>query len=97
MNRGASLSTPSVVALAVAALLAALSLVVWRQSRALEALAALDAVDREHSLAVAELSDLERNVEYLESRGRVVPAARERLNMRPPDAAEIELLSGSAP
>jgi cell division protein FtsL len=71
----------SVVVLAVAALLVALSLVTWRQARALETLAAVDSVRREQALARAEWEELVRRIQVLESRGRVVPAARERLGM----------------
>lgn len=91
MNR---LSGPSFVALAVAALLAALSLVAWRQSRALEALADLEHVRREISLVEAERADLLRRIQYLESRQRVVPAARAQLGMHTPDASEMVILSG---
>lgn len=68
---------PAVVALAFALLLAALSLVTWRQNRALESLAALDEVRFELSLAEARRAELVRNIRYLESRGRVVAEARE--------------------
>lgn len=88
---------PSRVALAVAFLLAALSLVAWRQSRALETLAALEEIRRETSLARAERTELIRRIRHLESRGRVVPAARERLEMHLPDASEIVYLPGDAP
>lgn len=84
-------------ALAVAALLAALSLVTWRQARALEALQALDAIERELSLVEAERAGLHRRIQTLESRGRVVPAARDRLGMRTPSAGEIILLEGDIP
>lgn len=84
-------------ALAVAALLAALSLVTWRQSRTLEALRELDVVQRELSLVEAERADLHRRIQTLESRGHVVPMARERLGMRTPSAGEIILLEGEAP
>ncbi len=83
--------------LAVAALLAALSLVTWRQARALDALRDLDAVERELSLVEAERAELHRRIQTLESRGRVVPLARERLDMRTPSAGEIILLEGAAP
>lgn len=82
------------VVLAVALLLAALSLVTWRQSRALEDLAELDHLRREISLMSAERNELERRIQSLESRGSVVPAARERLRMRAPTAEEIVLLPG---
>jgi cell division protein FtsL len=83
--------------LAVAALLAALSLVTWRQARALDALRDLDALERELSLVEAERAELHRRIQTLESRGRVVPLARERLDMRTPSAGEIILLEGEAP
>jgi len=88
---------PVRVALAVAALLGALSLVAWRQSRAMETMAALDALRREASLARAERLELERTIHHLESRARVVPAARERLGMHMPDASEIVYLPGDEP
>ena len=85
------------VGLAVAVLLAALSLVAWRQGRALEALGALDRVHRDISLAEAEGAELHRRIQYLESRGRVVPEARDKLGMHMPDAAEQVLLDRGAP
>lgn len=91
------LSTPSLVALAFAGLLASLSLVTWRQSRALEALAELDRLERERSLTQADLTELDRRIQYLESRGRVVPEARARLGMHSPAASEIVWLPGEAP
>ena len=93
MNR---LSAASRAALAIAALLAALSLVAWRQARAFEALGELDQVRRQISLAEAERAELYRRLQYLESRGRVVPAARERLGMKTPEASEIVMLNGEA-
>ncbi len=91
------LSSSSLVALSVALLLAALSLVTWRQARALESLAELDHLRRELSLGHAERLDLEHRIQMLESRSHVVPEAQERLGMRTPTAAEIVLLSGGAP
>jgi cell division protein FtsL len=92
--RPSRLSTPSLVALAFAALLASLSLVTWRQSRALEALADLDRARRERSLAESDRVELDRRIQYLESRGRVVPEARRRLGMHTPDGSEMVLLPG---
>ena len=88
---------PSWVALAVACFLASLSLVAWRQSRAFETLEVLDELRRETTLARAERAELARRVRTLESRARVVPAARERLGMHLPDASEIVYLEGGAP
>jgi len=81
---------------AVVALLAALSLITWRQSRALEALAELDQVRRERALAESERAALHRRIQGLESRSRVVPEARRRLGMHTPDVTEIVILPGEA-
>ena len=69
------------VVLGVAGLLVSLSLVTWRQARAMDALRQLDELTREQSLARAEGEELARRIQVLESRGRVVPAARERLGL----------------
>jgi cell division protein FtsL len=79
---------------AAVALLLSLLMVAWRQSRALEALAELDEARRERALAESERAELERRIESLESRARVVPAARTRLGMRTPEAEEIVFLPG---
>lgn len=88
------LAGTSMVALATAALLASLSLVAWRQARALEVLEVLDRHQRELALGRAEVADLKSRIRVLESRGRVVPEARERLELRTPDASEIVYLAG---
>ena len=90
------LAGTSMVALATAALLASLSLVTWRQARAMESLEQLDGIRRELSLGESERADLLSLVRVLESRGRVVPEAREELGMRMPDASEIVILAGDA-
>ena len=82
------------LALITVALVASLTLVAWRQSRALEALAALEAVRQERVLAESERAELEREIEHLESGVRVVPAAESRLRMHIPDASEIRILAG---
>ena len=89
-----TLTTSGLVALAVACLLASLSLVTWRQSRALESLAGLDALTQEASMARAEISGLEGRIQHLESRGRVVPEARARLGMHVPSDDEVVHLPG---
>jgi cell division protein FtsL len=81
------------VALAFATLLASLSLVVWRQSRALETLRELDAVRAERAVLEAERSALTRRIQHLESRGRLVAVAGERFGMRVPSGAEIVILA----
>ena len=89
-------SGASLVALAMAALLGALTLVAWRQSRALESLAELDTVRSEVSLALAEREELDRRIRRLESRAHVVEAAS-RIGMHTPEASEIVYLTGGQP
>jgi len=81
--------------LAVAVLLLSLGMVTWRQSRAFETLGRLDEARRQASVAAAERVELERRIQVLESRGRVVPAARDRLGMHTPDARELVILPGA--
>ena len=88
------LSPSLLVILGFALLLAGLSVVTWRQSRALERLAELDHLRRELSLTNAERAELAHRIQVLESRARVVPAAADRLDMRAPSADEIVLLPG---
>lgn len=80
------------VALVFAGLLASLSLVVRRQSHALQVLRGLDTVRAERAMAEAEKADLQRRLQHLESRSRVVAAARERLGMHVPTGNEIVIL-----
>ena len=81
-------------AFAVVALLASLALVTWRQSRAFEALGRLDEIRRETSVAEAERVDLQRTIQVLEGRARVVPEARERLGMHIAASTELVILPG---
>ena len=81
-------------AFAFTVLLGALGMVTWRQSRALEALASLDDLRTRTSVARAERIELERTVQVLESRQRVVPEAREHLGMHLPTGPEQVLLPG---
>jgi cell division protein FtsL len=90
------LTATGLLVLALVALLAALSLVTWRQSRALEALASLDTIQRERSLAQSEVEELTRRIQVLESRTRVVAEARERLGLHVPADDEIVQLLGDA-
>ena len=80
------------LALCFAALLGALTMVIWRQSLALATLRELDRVRDGRALAEAERSDLIRKIEQLESRAAVVSAAQARLGMRVPSAHEIVIL-----
>lgn len=78
--------------LAAAALFAALSLVVWRQSRALEVLRTLDRARSERAVLESERARLQHSLQDLESRPRIVQVAGERLGLRPPSASEIVIL-----
>lgn len=75
-----------------------LGLVTWRQSRTFEAHVELDELRRGGSVAAAERIELERTIQVLESRTRVVPVAIERLDMHMPGGSEqiiLALESGS--
>ena len=91
---GRSRATLSLLALGFSGLLSALSLVTWRQSRAFEALAELDGVERSLSLAESERAELLRRIQGLDSRTRISSVARERLGMHRPEASEMVLLTG---
>jgi cell division protein FtsB len=79
-------------AVTLAVLLGSLGFVTWRQSRALETLVAWDEVQRQVSVARAQVVELDREIQVLTSRARVVPEARRRLGMHTPDASELEIL-----
>jgi len=86
---------PSVLgrtAVTFAFLVSSLGFLTWRQSRALEAHAALDDVRRQTSVAQAERVELQREIQVLESRTRIVPEARE-LGLHSPEAVEQVILA----
>jgi len=93
---GRSWATLTLLVLGFSSLLSALSFVTWRQSRAFEALAELDRLERSLSLAESERTDLLRRIQGLDNRTRISSVAQERLGMHRPDASEIVLLSGRA-
>jgi hypothetical protein len=78
-------------------LFTSLSLVVRRQSRALEELRALDAVRSERAVLQAQRSELQREIQWLESRARVVRDAGARLGLRGATEAEMVFLSVAPP
>ena len=90
---GLSWATLSLLTLGFAGLLSALSLVTWRQSRAFEALAEFDRLERSLSLAESERTDLLRQIQGLASLARVSSVARDRLGMHRPDDSEMVLLA----
>jgi cell division protein FtsL len=80
------------LALLFAAFLGSLSLVVWRQSQALELLRSIDSLRRERAVEEARRTELVRQVDALESRSRIVGLAADRFGMRVPTGDEIVLL-----
>jgi len=90
------LAGTSIVALAVAAFLASLSLVSWRQRQALDTLGHLDTLRQEFALEAASREELENRILYLKSRGRVVSEAGARLGMREALSSDVFFLSGEA-
>jgi cell division protein FtsL len=83
------------LALGFAVLLASLSAVIWRQSRALESQRAAEELRDEATVLEARKAQLAHRIQELESRERVVAVAGARLDMRVPAADEIVLLPAS--
>jgi cell division protein FtsL len=73
------------VALVMALLLTSLSVVAWRQGRALGVLSELDEVQSEIGMARSEVSELERETRVLRSRSRIVADAGDRLGLHEPE------------
>jgi cell division protein FtsL len=88
------LAGTSMVALAVAAFLASLSLVSIRQREALDTLRDLDSLREEMAMEVGTREELENRIRALEARSRVVREAAERLGMRAALDSEVIRLSG---
>ncbi|HSJ14754.1 MAG TPA: hypothetical protein VK939_10065 [Longimicrobiales bacterium] len=79
------------LALAFATLFGSLSLVVWRQSRALEVLRELDAARVERAILESERTGLARRIEELEGRARMLQVGA-RYGMHPAEASELVIL-----
>ena len=80
------------LALCFSALLLAMTIVVKRQTHAFEVLKALDKARTARAFAEAQRSELNRRIEFLESRARVVSEATKRLGMHVPSAEEMIFL-----
>jgi cell division protein FtsL len=76
------------LALAVAAFLGSLSLVIWRQSRALEVLRDLDAARASRAGVESDRSRLNGEIQHMESRARVMAVAGAWWGMRVPTSDE---------
>lgn len=79
-------------AITFALVMASLGFVTWRQSRALEANRELDSLRRQVSVALAEQVELDREIQVLRSRSRIVRAAQD-LGMHTPAATEQIVLT----
>ncbi len=79
-------------AVTFAVFVASLGLVTWRQSRAFEAHVQLDELRRQVSVADGERVELERTIQVLVSRTRIVPEAVDLLGMHLPDGSEQIIL-----
>jgi cell division protein FtsL len=73
-------------------LFAALSLVIWRQSSAVQLERALRQLESERAVAETQRVEATRRIQQLSSRARVVPLAQTRLEMHLPGDGEIVLL-----
>jgi cell division protein FtsL len=73
-------------------LLAALSAVTWRQTEGVARERALREVRSERAVVEAERMELERRIQSLTTRTRIVRVARDRLGMHLPSDGEIVLL-----
>jgi len=82
------------VTVTFAVFVGSLGFVTWRQSRAFEAHVELEELRRQVSVARAERVELERSIQVLVSRGRIVPEAIDRLGMHLPDGSELVILPG---
>lgn len=97
-GRGRSRATPGLLLIGFVGLLCALSFVTWRQSRAFEAMAELDRVERSLSVAESERAELTRRIQGLDNRTRISAVAQGRLGMHHPEDFEMRyLLSGGSP
>ncbi len=84
-------SATVIVALGVAAIFAALSVVAWRQGRARDVMTERESVRELLALETEERSELLDEIRRLESRRHVVTEARARLGLRIPDASDVVL------
>ncbi len=91
---GRSWAAPGLLALAFSGFLSALGLVTWRQSRAFEAMAELDGIERSLSLAESEHAELLGRIQGLDNRTRISSVAQERLGMHRPEDSEMVTLLG---
>lgn len=81
---------------ALAAVLAALAAVAWRQSATRETMEALDRADRELAIALDEREEVARELLGVEGRGWIAGEAGRRLGLRLPTQREVIITSGGS-
>lgn len=86
---------PTVI-FALAAVLAALAAVAWRQSTTRETMEELARTERELAVANDEREEVLRDLVAIESRRNVTVEAARRLGLRPPTGSELVITSGVA-
>lgn len=91
MNGG----TMTRIALALAALLAALSLVAARQGKGLRLLSEVEALESRMELQRAREDELVSRIRHLESRGVIVERAQTELGMHKPEGEELQIWPGA--
>lgn len=95
MSRGRRAPAVMIV-VSLAAVVAALGVVAWRQSTTREMLEELGRADRELAVALDELEEVARELVDLESRSWVTEQAWERLGLRAPNENELVITAGAA-
>ncbi len=83
------------IALALAALLAALSLVAARQGRGLRVLSEVEDLESRMELQQAREDELVSRIRYLESRSVIVTRAQNELGMHNPEGEELQIWAGA--
>lgn len=79
---------------ALAAMLAALAFVAWRQSTTRETMQGLQEIQRDLAIAADEREELVRRLTQLEARPRIAAEAARRLGLRPPSDHEVVMPAG---
>lgn len=83
------------VVVAVAAVVAALAAVAWRQSTTRETMEEVARAERELAVALDEHEEVLRELVALESRSWVTPQAAIRVGLRPPAESELVITTGA--
>lgn len=96
MSRKRRRARPVMFVTSLAAVVAALGAVAWRQSTTRETLEELGRAERELAVVLDEREEVARELVDLESRSWVTGQAWERLGLRPPNENELVITAGAA-